>query len=130
HLLVLRVAHPADVLWAMEEALRCHALGAVIAELTDDGADADLTATRRLSLAAQAGSGFGFLIRHRPSATPSAAATRWTIAAAPSEPDRYGGLGRTVLHLELVKNRRGPSGRWNLMWDHHDRTFHSPLSVV
>ena len=54
-LLVLRVPKPVDVLWAMEEALRCRALACVIAELTGDGAAADLTATRRLALAAREG---------------------------------------------------------------------------
>ena len=69
-LLVLRVPKPVDVLWAMEEALRCRALACVIAELTGDGAVADLTATRRLALAAREGvsartSGLGLLIRHK-----------------------------------------------------------------
>ena len=36
-LLVLRVPKPVDVLWAMEEALRCRALACVIAELTGEG---------------------------------------------------------------------------------------------
>ena len=81
-LLVLRVPKPVDVLWAMEEALRCRALACVIAELTGDGAAADLTATRRLALAAREGvsaqnSGFGLLLRHRATSMPSAAATRW-----------------------------------------------------
>ena len=40
---------------AMEDALRCRALACVIAELTGDGAVADLTATRRLALAAREG---------------------------------------------------------------------------
>src|SRR5258708_5098001 len=122
-LLVLRVPRPADVLWAMEDALRCRALSCVIAELTGEGAEADLTATRRLSLAARDGvsdrvSGLGLLIRHRVTAWPSAAATRWEIAAAPSLPDRLGGLagglvsglGRTRFDLSLRQNRRGASG--------------------
>ena len=86
-LVVLRVPKPVDVLWAMEEALRCRALSCVIAELTGEGAVADLTATRRLSLAAREGasartSGFGLLVRHNATAVPSAAATRWQIAPA------------------------------------------------
>src|ERR1044071_6956373 len=92
-LLALTVARQADVLWAMEEGLRCRALACVIAELTGEGAEADLTATRRLSLAAREGvsarvSGLGLLIRHRITPTPSAAATRWHVPPAPSLPDR------------------------------------------
>lgn len=128
-LLLLRVARPVDALWAMEEALKSHVLATVIAELTEDGAAADLTATRRLVLAARDGGGIGLLLRHRISPAPSAAATRWEIAAAPGIPDALGGLGRTAFTLSLVKNRRGPLGRWSIEWDHHERVF-SPLSVA
>jgi protein ImuA len=128
-LLLLRVARPVDALWAMEEALKSRVLATVIAELTDEGAAADLTATRRLVLAARDGGGIGLLLRHRISPEPSAAATRWDIAAAPSIPDAFGGLGRTAFDLSLTKNRRGPLGRWTIEWDHHERVF-SPLSVA
>jgi protein ImuA len=128
-LLILRVARPVDALWAMEEGLKSRVLSAVIAELTDDGACADLTATRRLVLAARDGGGLGFLLRHRLSPEPSAAATRWDISAAPSQPDAFGGLGRTAFTLSLVKNRRGPLGRWTIAWDQHERSF-SPLSLA
>ena len=40
-LLILRVPRATDVLWAMEEALRCRALACVIGELAGDGAEAD-----------------------------------------------------------------------------------------
>ena len=127
-LLLLRVARPVDVLWAMEEGLKSRVLSAVIAELTEDGPAADLTATRRLALAARDGGGLGFLLRHRISPEPSAAATRWDIAAAPSIPDTFGGLGRTAFTLSLMKNRRGLLGRWTIAWDQHDQSF-SPLSL-
>jgi protein ImuA len=125
HLIVLRVARAADALFAMEEALRCRALSAVVTELTEDAPAANLTATRRLSLAARDGETFGLLLRHRATAEPSAAATRWTISAAPGARDDFGGIGATTLHLVLVKNRRGPCGQWTLTWNHHDGTFAS-----
>jgi protein ImuA len=133
-LLVLRVPRAVDVLWAMEEALRCRALACVIAELAGDGTAADLTATRRLSLAVREGScgqgsGLGLLIRHRATPSPSAVATRWQIAAALGRPDGFGGLGHTRFDLSLRKNRRGPSGRWLVTWDHHEHAFHAALPV-
>ena len=119
-LLIARVARPVDALFAMEEALKCHALSTVVAELSGE---ADLTATRRLILAAREGGALGLLLRHKPSCGPSAAFTRWQVAAAPSAPDEFGGLGATALRLSLTRNRRGPCGDWTLTWDHHERVF-------
>ena len=120
-LLMLRVTRPADALFAMEEALKCRALGSVVAELPDDSAD--LTTTRRLSLAARDNGRLGLLLRHRTDARPSAAMTRWSIAAAAGPRDAAGGIGATAFQLSLIKNRRGPCGRWHLVWKHHDCVF-------
>jgi protein ImuA len=124
-LLIARVARPVDALFAMEEALRCRALAAVVAELS---APPDLTATRRLSLAARDGGGLGLLLCHKPNDAPSAARTRWRVASAPSEPDAFGGLGSTTFSLSLLRNRRGPCGTWTVSWDHHAYAFQA-LSV-
>src|SRR5215210_195707 len=75
-LLLARVARPVDALFAMEEALKCRALATVIAEINGE---IDLTATRRLSLAAREGGALGLLLRHKPSCSPSAARTRWEV---------------------------------------------------
>src|ERR1700722_10571693 len=133
-LLILRVAHTRDALWAFEEALKCPALAATVAELPEDGAAADHTATRRLTLAAQAGGGLGLLLRHQPYRGPSAATTRWQVAAAVSKPDCFGGLGPTRFDLSLNRNRRGHCGCWTLSWNHDERTFvqesvHETLSL-
>jgi protein ImuA len=121
--LIVRVARPLDVLWVMEEALRCRGIAAAVAELT---AAADLTATRRLSLAARLAGGLGLLARHRALPQASAAMTRWQVAATPSRPDALGGLGPAAFDLTLTKNRHGPCGRWTILWDHHDRAFRDP----
>jgi protein ImuA len=122
-LLVLKVSHPLDALWAMEEALKCRALSSVICEFPNDAALADLTTTQRLIHATREGGLFGFLLRHRASSIASSADTRWKISAALSVPDRFGGIGRTAFATSLVKNRRGPDGQWTIVWDHHERTF-------
>jgi len=124
-LIVVRVARPVDALFAAEEALKCRALSTVVAELSGE---TDLTATRRLGLAAREGGALGILLRHKLSNAPSAAFTRWQVAAAPSVPDEFGGLGSMAFHLSLTRNRRGPCGAWTLTWNHHERTF-SALSV-
>jgi protein ImuA len=122
-LLILRVSRPLDLLWAFEEALKSRSLAAVLAELPENGAAADLTATRRLALAARAGGGLGLLLRQRPCPLATAAMTRWQITAAVTQPDDYGGLGRTAFNLSLSKNRRGRCGRWIVCWNHDERSF-------
>jgi protein ImuA len=121
-LVVLAVRRPVDALWAMEEGLKTSGLAAVVAELLD-GTAADLTATRRLSLAAQAGGGLGLLVAHRPAPGPSAAVTRWRAGAAAGPPDRHGGLGPPAVALSLTRNRRGPCGAFIIEWDSHAGRF-------
>jgi protein ImuA len=128
-LLFLQVSRPLDVLWAFEEALKSRAIAAVLAELPEAGVAADLTASRRLALAARAGGGLGLLLRQRPSQLPTAAMSRWQVAAAPSLPDRFGGLGRTAFDLDLSRNRRGHDGCFRVCWDHHERSFLPSLSL-
>jgi len=127
HLLIVRVPRPIDVLWVMEEALSCRAIAAVIGALTDD---VGLNVTRRLSLAARASGGLGLMVRHRSSPMPSAAVTRWQIAAAPSRLDADGGVGHAAFDLSLVKNRHGRCGRWTILWDPHERAFRDPALSV
>jgi len=129
-LLVARAATPRDTLWAMEEAVKRSGIAAVIGELAQEGQAADLTATRRLSLAAQQGGGLCLLLRQQEFFQPSAAATRWVVAATAGATDGLGGLGRTAFRLSLTKNRRGPCGSWVLQWDHHAKRFLPALSVA
>ncbi len=122
-LILLRVPRPIDVLWACEEALKSRGVAVVIAELPEAGAVADLVATQRLTLAARASGGLGLLLRHKPSPLATATATRWEIGAAPSVPDRFGGLGRTSFDLSLSRNRHGRCGRFIACWDHQEHVF-------
>jgi len=128
-LIYLHVPRVEDVVWAMGEALKCRGFSAVIAEFPANTRVLDLTMTRRLALAAQEGLNFGLVLRHASGIEPNAATTRWQIAAAPSLPDRFGGIGGPSFHLDLVKNRFGPSGQWRVEWQSHERTFAiAPLS--
>ncbi len=126
-LLIVRVARAVDALFAAEEALKCRALSAVIAEF---GEAPDLTATRRLSLAARESGGLGLILRHKTDAAPSVAHTRWHATGRLSQPDEFGGLGPPAFSLSLTRNRRGPCGAWTLTWDHHERVFSLSLGVA
>jgi protein ImuA len=119
-----------DVLWAMEEGLRCRSVGVVIGEVR--GVDRlDLVASRRLSLAAGQRDVCALLLRTAPGTDASAAATRWIVAAAPSRANAAG-PGPPRFSLHLTRNRRGPLGSWNLEWHRVERRFDlaSPLSQL
>jgi protein ImuA len=125
-LITVTAARGRDVLWAMEEALRCRAVGMVIGEIRGRGIDP--VATRRLALAAATGGTLGLILRTAPDDAPSAAATRWIIAAAPSAPqavghERWHGVGPPRLNAHLVRNRRGHLGRWILEWNSVEQRF-------
>lgn len=113
------VAHPRDVLWAMEEALRCRAVGAVVGEIRK--ADAvDNVARRRLSLAAAHQRRPALLLRARPEMGAAAAATRWIVGAAASATVHAGvhaGPGPPAFSVCLVRNRLGRLGSWILEWN-------------
>jgi protein ImuA len=125
-LITVTAARDRDVLWAMEEALRCRAVGAVIGEMRSRGIDQVMT--RRLALAAAAGDTLGLLLRTTPHDEPSAAATRWIIGTAPSfraggADERCHGLGLPRLTARLVRNRRGHLGAWIVEWNSVEQRF-------
>lgn len=122
-LIYLHVPRAEDVLWAMNEALKCRGFSAVIAEFPAHTRILDLTSTRRLTLAAQEGLGFGLILRHAATVEPNAATTRWFVSSAPSRGDHFGGLGAPGFHLDLVKNRFGSSGQWQVEWHSRERKF-------
>jgi protein ImuA len=109
-LILARAARWAEALWAMEEALRCSALGGAVL-MAGAGQGLDLTATRRLHLAAEAGGIFGLLLRPDGVAGASAARTRWHIAPlASTNAPRW--------RLALLRQRGGaPAGPWNIAFE-------------
>jgi protein ImuA len=118
-LLTVAAARSRDLLWAMEEALRCPAIGIAIGELRNEALDA--VALRRLSLAAQEHGALALLLRAAPPDDVSTAATRWIVGAASSR-DAHG-PGPPRLNAQLVRNRRGPLGSWELEWSVSDERF-------
>jgi protein ImuA len=115
-LVTVSVAHRRDLLWAMEEALRCGATTAVIGEMRAGTIDG--VAIRRLSLAAAESGTLAFLLRTEPPGDASTAATRWLVGAVPSIV-----TGASRLAAQLVRNRRGPTGAWILEWSDSDGQF-------
>jgi protein ImuA len=117
-LVAVTAAKTRDVLWAMEEALTCRGVGAVIGEIRSPCLD--LIATRRLSLAAGRRDQLALLMRTQPGTDASTAATRAIVGAEPSAPHVH---GPSRLAFTLTRNRRGPLGSWNLEWNRVERRF-------
>lgn len=121
-LILVRAGAGTEVLWAMEEALRCSRLAAVVGEVEA----LERSAGRRLQLAAEASgvTAFALLRPLRPArraAAPSAAATRWRVMPAqasqrvPAGRGRF--LGRPCWQVELLRCRGAAPGQWHLEWD-------------
>jgi protein ImuA len=87
-----RLAHVKELLWAIEEAIACRAVAAVVAELPDDTRALDFTASRRLSLRAAAGGASVLLLRYGEDRMASAARLRWHVAPAPSQAPPFDAL--------------------------------------
>ena len=137
-LILVRVRRDNDVLWAMEEGLRCGQVAAVVGELDD----ISLTASRRLQLAAEETGVTALSLRSKvDKPPPSAAATRWRLDAVTHERDRprandnndflntppaLPGLGAARWQAELFRCRGGTSANWMMEWN--DET--GDLSVV
>lgn len=102
-LILVRAPDGLALLQLVEEALRSGAAPLVVAEL---GQAPDLTASRRLQLAAGAGGGRGLCLLPEGGARNTAAETRWLCLPVPGE---GGGAGQL---WELVKNKRGRLGAW------------------
>lgn len=139
-LILVSPPSPVDLLWTMEEALRLGAFAAVIGEIDGRTRVVNLTTTRRLQLAAEAGGRPGLLLTGHTSAGASASATRWSVSSAPSSVaeaamttrDTLPPLGRVRWSVALEKCRGSQSGTTSSLfehahqieWDPRDRRLH------
>jgi protein ImuA len=103
-----------DVLWAMDEALKCGALSAVVGELRE----IDFKTSRRLQLAVEESQVTGFVLRNNPKPpNTTACVSRWQITPLPSETvDGLPGIGFPHWKVDLLRIRNGKPGSWDVMW--------------
>jgi len=106
-----------SALWAMEEGLRCSALGAVVGELWGDPQALDFTATRRLAVAAERTRVPCWLVRLGGHSNLSGARMRWRVASRPSllHPFDHRAPGTPAWDAELFRARGAPPGRWRIV---------------
>lgn len=114
-ILFLDVASQRDALWAMEEALRCDQLAAVVGEVRD----LDFTSSRRLQLAVEKSKVTGLIIRPTGSRlVQNACVARWHVTPMASDPaDGMPGVGHARWQVELLKMRGGKTGKWTMEWN-------------
>lgn len=101
-----------DILWAIEEALKCNGLAAVIGEISE----LSFIVSRRLQLAVEQSQVTGFILRNNPrSLNTTACVTRWKINSLPSQlPASMPGVGFPRWNVELLKVRNGKPGKWEI----------------
>ena len=118
------VADDMALLRAAVDAMRSAALAAVIVETWGPVRTLDLTAHRRLALAAEKSGVPLLFVRVDAAAQPSAAQTRWQVAPAPSQALPGNAPGQPVFAINLLRQRGGPAGLdWTLEWDRDQRIF-------
>ena len=127
--IVVRAKGSDELLWAMEEGVRSGSLCAVVGAFGGSGSsrrsDLDLTASRRLQLAAERSGTTAFLLRQPLDDLASVARTRWLISARPSGQD----IKKTIIGLprwqvSLSKCRGGRPGTWDMEWNYATHHFH------
>ena len=117
-LLIGAMKDEALLLRAAVDALRCPALGALVIELRGRAPLLDLTASRRLALAAETSGVTAFVLRIDGDPVPSAAETRWRVEAAPSVPLPGNAPGMSAFSLSLLRRRSGADGMtWRMVWN-------------
>src|SRR5712691_2920985 len=134
-LVLVRARRDEEILWAAEEGLRAGPASGLAAVVGEVG-HLPMVAGRRLQLAAERSGVTALILRRWRSADeaaterdrPSAALTRWRVAALPStdiadEP----GIGRPRWRIALLRVRGGEPGIWDV--EVADATGHVSLSA-
>lgn len=103
-----------ELLWTVEEALKCEVIGAVIGELSE----LDFKESRRLQLAVEQSRVTGLIHRYQPKTENTVACvTRWKVKPLPSNlEDGMPGVGFPRWRVQLVKVRNGRPGFWDIEW--------------
>jgi protein ImuA len=114
-----------DLLWVMEEGLKCAALSAVVCE----SKGLTFLESRRLQLAVEKSQVTGFVIRQNSQKlSANACVARWRITPALSEEfDGLPGVGFPRWKVELLKIRNGKPGAWEIEW--RSGNFHAAEKI-
>ncbi len=113
NIIFLHLQKETEMLWAVEEALKCNCLAAVVGEISE----LSFTASRRFQIAVESSGVTCLLLRYQPSKTTTAAVARWRIQSLPSPVEEgLPGVGFPRWQVALLKIRNGRPGSWPLEW--------------
>ena len=123
-LVVVTAPDTLALLRAGADIVRCTGIGAVILEPWGRATALDLTASRRLALAAARSQVLTMVLRIDAEPVPSAAQTRWRLHAAPSQPLATGAPGAPAFDISLLRHRGGvPAFDARVEWDRDRNAF-------
>jgi protein ImuA len=113
-IIFIHLRNQKQILWTIEEALKCRGLTAVVGEL----ATIDLTVSRRLQLAAEQSRVTGFLLsNNNRQLNTTACVCRWQISSIKSQTEvDIPGLGHPAWQVDLLKVRNGKPASCQLEW--------------
>jgi protein ImuA len=103
-----------DLLWALEETLKCSSVAVVVGEIPE----LSFTSSRRLQLAVEQSGAMGFILRNNPrNLTTTGCVTRWKISSLPSNLENgMPGVGFPRWKASLLKTRHGKPADWEVEW--------------
>ncbi len=109
------------------EVVRCPDVDVAVIELWRMPRALDLTASRRLAVAAEGSGVTALMLRADAEPMPSAAHSRWSVAAAPAVPLEAQAPGYPTLAVNLLRQRGGSADRgWQVEWDRDQGFFRKP----
>lgn len=124
HVLLVSAPDAAAALKAAHEGALTAGLGAVLLDLWGEPRALDLTAAKRLSLAAGRTGATMVLLRIAATPASSAATTRWTVRASLSRPLPANAPGPPAFLVRLVRHQSGVADlEWHLEWDRERGCF-------
>jgi protein ImuA len=114
NVIFIDVVRDKDVLWVMEEALKCEGLAAVIGEVRE----ISFMESRRLQLAVERSKVTGFVLRtDATKISTTACVARWQIIPIATELEEgMPGLGSPRWQVNLLRVRNGNPGSWKIEW--------------
>ncbi|MBR0551997.1 hypothetical protein [Stakelama marina] len=128
-IVLLRLGDVTAMLRAAADSVRHGGAASVVLEVHGKAPALDLTASRRLALAAARSDVMVQLVRSDTEPAASVAHSRWRVASAPSVALEANAPGLPAFDLELLRHRGGREGlQCRLEWDRDKGCFQTPLS--